>query len=169
LKIRENAYAGAGEDDRVQTTYDGEPISPDPPYGAMIVVTALAPEGLRYLILHRAHDGPGYDGDWAWTPPSGSRKPGEPIEACAARELLEETGLLATPTPLLIEDVDWTVFLLGVPPGTEIISDGVEHDRFEWVDFAEAHRRCRPHVVQANLSLAHEAIQLTQETPVSPE
>jgi 8-oxo-dGTP pyrophosphatase MutT (NUDIX family) len=148
----------------VKTTYDGEPVSPDPPFGAMIVVSTLVPEGLRFLILHRAHQGPDHDGDWAWTPPSGSRKPGEPVEACAARELLEETGLDAIPRPLLIEDVEWTVFLLHVPPGTEIISDGVEHDRFEWVDFPEAHRRCLPDVVQANLLLAYEAIQVTHRS-----
>jgi 8-oxo-dGTP pyrophosphatase MutT (NUDIX family) len=147
------------------TTYDGEPISPDPPYGAMIVVTTLAPEGLRFLILHRAHQGPDHEGDWAWTPPSGCRKPGEPVEACAARELLEETGLQATPRPLLTEDVDWTVFLLDVPPGTEIIADGIEHDRFEWVDFTETRRRCLPEVVRANLLLAYEAIQMAPEMP----
>ncbi|MCW2912717.1 MAG: hypothetical protein JWN52_785 [Actinomycetia bacterium] len=149
----------------MKTTYDGEPISPDPPYGAMIVVTTLAPEGRRFLILHRAHDGPDYEGDWAWTPPSGCRKPGEPVEDCAARELLEETGLQAIPQPVVTEDVDWTVFLLDVPPSTQIIGDGIEHDRFEWVDFTETHERCRPDVVQANLLLAFEAIQKASGIP----
>src|ERR1700734_4096021 len=87
------------------TTWDGEPISREPPHGATIVVASRAPEGWRYVLLHRAHHGPDYAGDWAWTPPSGSRKPGEALAACAARELEEETGLRAAPQPVLTEDV----------------------------------------------------------------
>ena len=45
----------------------------------MIVVASRAPDGWRYVLLHRAHHGPEWDGDWAWTPPSGSRKPGEDV------------------------------------------------------------------------------------------
>jgi 8-oxo-dGTP pyrophosphatase MutT (NUDIX family) len=136
-----NDFGGAQE----FTTWDGEPVSRDRPHGATIVVASQTPEGWRYLLLHRAHRGPAWDGDWAWTPPSGSRKPGEDLSACVARELFEEAGLHASPPrPVLTDDVDWAVFTLEVPWGTEVAVDGAEHDRFEWVTFAEARRRCRP-------------------------
>jgi 8-oxo-dGTP pyrophosphatase MutT (NUDIX family) len=126
------------------TTWDGEPISREPPHGATIVLASRAPEGWRYVLLHRAHHGPDYNGDWAWTPPSGSRKPGEALAACAARELEEETGLRATPQPVRTQDVGWAVFALEVPWGTQVTADGTEHDRLEWVTYDEARRRCRP-------------------------
>jgi 8-oxo-dGTP pyrophosphatase MutT (NUDIX family) len=140
------------------TTWDGEPVSREPPHGAMVVVASRAPEGWRYLLLHRVHHGgPARAGDWAWTPPSGSRKPGEDLSACAARELQEETGLRAWPRPVLTEAVDWAVFALEVPWGTEAVMDGAEHDRSEWVSFAEARRRCLPATVEASFLVACEA------------
>jgi hypothetical protein len=45
------------------TTWDGEPISHERPHGATIVVASRSPHGWRYLLLHRAHHGPDYDGD----------------------------------------------------------------------------------------------------------
>src|SRR5687767_4663816 len=75
------------------TTYDGLPISPVAPFGATVIVYRRAVRGVQFLMLHRAHDGPDFEGDCAWTPPSGARFPNEPIELCARRELLEEIGL----------------------------------------------------------------------------
>jgi 8-oxo-dGTP pyrophosphatase MutT (NUDIX family) len=45
--------------------------------------------GVReYLLLQRRlAGGVDFDGAWAWTPPSGARKPGEMVDAAAAREL----------------------------------------------------------------------------------
>jgi 8-oxo-dGTP pyrophosphatase MutT (NUDIX family) len=140
------------------TTWDGEPVSRDRPHGATVVVASRAPDGWRYLLLHRAHHGgPAREGDWAWTPPSGSRKPGEELSACVARELLEEVGWLASPRPVATDDVDWAVFALEVPWGTEVLVDGEEHDRFEWVGFAEAWRRCRPEALAASFLTGCEA------------
>lgn len=116
--------------------------------GPTIVVASQAPEGWRYVLLHRAHGGSAWDGDWAWTPPAGSRKPGEDVTACAIRELHEETGLLASPQPVMTDGVDWALFALEVPWGTAVAVDGTEHDRFEWVVFAEARQRCRPSLAQ---------------------
>jgi ADP-ribose pyrophosphatase YjhB (NUDIX family) len=131
------------------TTWDGEPVSREPPHGAMIVVAARAPQGWRYLLLHRAHHGygPDWDGDWAWTPPSGSRKPGEDVTACAVRELEEETGLRGLPRAVVTSDVAWALFSLEVPWGTQALVDGTEHDRLDWVTYGEARRRCRPRVL----------------------
>jgi 8-oxo-dGTP pyrophosphatase MutT (NUDIX family) len=126
------------------TTWDGEPVSREPPHGATVVVGSRSPDGWRYVLLHRGHRGPDWEGDWAWTPPAGSRKPGEDVAACATRELLEETGLRASPRPVLAAGTGWAVFVLEVPWGTQITADGAEHDRFEWVTYAEATRRCRP-------------------------
>jgi 8-oxo-dGTP pyrophosphatase MutT (NUDIX family) len=129
-------------------TYDGYPISPDPPHGAMVVVTSRSPEGARYLVLHRAHSGPSFEGPWAWTPPAGARWPGEDVAACATRELEEETGLHAQPEPVQVENTSWALFRLEVPWVTEIrLEAGGEHDRFAWVTHDEACRLCLPAVV----------------------
>jgi 8-oxo-dGTP pyrophosphatase MutT (NUDIX family) len=139
------------------TTWDGEPISRDRPHGALVVVASRSPDGWRYVLLHRAHHGPAWEGDWAWTPPSGSRKPGEDVTACAIRELHEETGLHGSPRPVLTSDTDWAIFALEVPWGTLVTADGTEHDRLEWVPYAEARRRCRPAVLTTSFTTACEA------------
>lgn len=135
-------------------TWDGLPVAPDEPHGATIVVRRPTPGGdQEYLLLHRAHHGPAYDGDWAWTPPAGSRQPGEPVLAAAVRELAEESGLRAA----LLRPVDlrgiWVVFALDVPAGTQARVDA-EHDRLEWVSLAEALARCKPDVVAGGLRQA---------------
>jgi 8-oxo-dGTP pyrophosphatase MutT (NUDIX family) len=139
------------------TTWDGEPVSRDPPHGATVVVASRSPDGWRYLLLHRAHHGPDWEGDWAWTPPAGSRKPGEEITACAIRELHEEAGLHASPRPVLTGDVEWAVFALEVPWDTAVAVDGAEHDRLEWVSYAEARRRMRPESVADGFTTACDA------------
>lgn len=139
------------------TTWDGELVSRDRPHGATVVVASRAPPGWRYVLLHRGHHGPDWEDDWAWTPPSGSRKPGEDLTACAVRELHEETGLRGDPRPVVTSDTDWAVFALEVPWGTAVAADGTEHDRFEWVSYAEALRRCRPAELAASFAAACEA------------
>ena len=123
----------------------------------MVVVASRSPDEWRYVLLHRARRGPAWDGDWAWTPPSGSRKPGEDVTACAIRELSEETGLGGQPRPVLTQDVGWAVFALEVPWGTVVTADGTEHDRLEWVSHAEVLRRCRPAAITESFTAACEA------------
>ena len=142
-------------------TYDGVPVAPDEPYGAAIEVrrTATASGQREYLVLHRAHRGPDYTGDWAWTPPSGSRQPGEPVLAAALRELAEETGLAVPAADLRALDLsgEWVRFGLDVAPGTQVRLDA-EHDRFEWLPAAEAIARCQPEVVGDGVRLAEACV-----------
>ncbi len=50
-------------------TWDGEPISSKPPYGAMVVVYRWASPEPEFLILHRGLLGPDFLGEWAGGPP----------------------------------------------------------------------------------------------------
>lgn len=129
--------------DTDRTTWDGKPIDPEPPFGASIIVYRQNGAGYQFLILHRAHNGPDFAGDWAWTPPSGARHPGEPIAQCASRELQEETGL-QLPLQATPFGENWAIFF------AEAQVDGVinlvddEHDHYEWVSLDEAVQRCQP-------------------------
>lgn len=140
-------------------THDGLPVSREPPHGALVAVSAVASDGLRrYLLLHRAHHGADWEGDWAWTPPSGARFPGEDVAVTAARELAEEADIVATPVAVTDSGIDWAVFRLEVPWGAPVAVDGVEHDRFEWVSYDEALSRCLPAPVVDSLRAAHRAV-----------
>jgi 8-oxo-dGTP pyrophosphatase MutT (NUDIX family) len=127
----------------IRSTWDRLPVSPEPPYGTTVVVFRRAADGPELLLLHRAHEGPDYEGDWAWTPQAGARLPGEPIEACARRELLEEAGLDLEVTPTGLGSADWPVFVVEVAPETPVTLDA-EHDRYEWVSCLADLSRCRP-------------------------
>lgn len=127
----------------VNTTWDGQPISPDPPYGASIIVYRLQEEVAEFLILHRAWHEPNDQGDWAWTPPSGARHPNEAIEGCAKRELAEETGLSLTLQRANTDDETWAVFFAEAEADAQIKLDA-EHDQYAWVSLTEAIHRCKP-------------------------
>jgi 8-oxo-dGTP pyrophosphatase MutT (NUDIX family) len=135
------------------TTEDGQPIAKEKPFGACIVIYRESGGERQFLIMHRAHDGPDYDGDWAWTPPSGSRWPGEAIDDCARRELAEETGLDLPLIAAPYDDETFAVYVACVEADCVIAIDS-EHDRFEWVSEAEAKRRCTPAVVAAEFDVA---------------
>lgn len=135
-------------------TWDGLPVAPDEPHGAAI----LARRSGEYLLLHRAHHGPEYHGDWAWTPPSGSRQPGEPVLRAAVRELAEETGFMAAPADLRALDLSgpWAHFGLDVQMDARPRLDA-EHDRFEWLPATAAIARCKPALVADGIRLAESA------------
>lgn len=126
------------------------------PGGAMVAVISESPDGARYLLLHSAE---GAVGDWEWGSPSGCLEPGEDIAACAARELFEETGIRATPEPVVTRDIGWAVFFLEVPWGTPVVLSAAEHDDFAWVEVDEAYRLCRPERQAASFRIAVAAIE----------
>jgi 8-oxo-dGTP pyrophosphatase MutT (NUDIX family) len=114
------------------------------PYGCSVIVWRAGESGREYLILHRrTARGPTHEGDWAWTPPSGARDPGEDADATAERELHEETGLELPLTRSDIGDEGWRVYTAEAPQDAQIILNE-EHDRFRWVSAEEAERLCLP-------------------------
>ena len=141
----------------MSTTWDGIAVSPDPPYGVSVVVYRHVAGPRQYLLLHRAHFGPHFEGDWAWTPPSGARQPGEDVIACARRELAEETGLAVPIRPTKAGDPDWFVFAAEAPADAEITLDA-EHDRYAWLTLDEALSRVAPTRPQISLRRASQEI-----------
>jgi 8-oxo-dGTP pyrophosphatase MutT (NUDIX family) len=114
-----------------------------------------AGDGREFLILHRrAPGGVEFEGDWAWTPPSGARQPAEEATAAARRELREETGLtLSVATVPRSPSDDVARFVAEAPRDAEIVLDD-EHDRFLWLRLDEAVGRCRPAQVGAGMMQA---------------
>jgi 8-oxo-dGTP pyrophosphatase MutT (NUDIX family) len=138
---------------RIRQTWDGQPISETPPFGATAVVFRRTVGVLTFLLLHRAHHSPEYTGDWAWGPPSGARLPAESVEACATRELLEETGLRLTLHQTDAGSSDWAVFVAEATSGDDV-SLSPEHDRHVWLPLDEAMIRMAPPLVRDQLSRA---------------
>jgi lipoyl(octanoyl) transferase len=145
-----------------RVTWDGVAIADDPPTGTVVAVVRRQGSGVEWLVLHRAHRGREYEGDWAWGAPSGCRQPGEAVEACAWRELREETGL-DLPPALLIHDEEWPLFLVEAPPDAEVCLSA-EHDAFRWVDLAAALHMIRPAAVAEQLGRAAELFDSAQSS-----
>jgi len=121
--------------------------------GAAVVVWRRAQHGPEVLVLHRSAGGPDYDGDWAWTPPGGALDPGETHDECAARELLEETGLDLPITRVQQPPNRFAIFVCEADAEHEIVLSD-EHDRYEWVSFEDACVRCQPTAVVDSLHAA---------------
>jgi 8-oxo-dGTP pyrophosphatase MutT (NUDIX family) len=125
--------------------------------GTAVVVWRRAAGGPEVLLLHQSVRGPEYDGDWAWSSPGGSLEPGETSEACAVRELLEETGLDLPLTRVTAADLPIALFTCEARDDHEIVLSD-EHDRFEWVPFDDAVARCRPEKVVVTLEAARRSL-----------
>jgi 8-oxo-dGTP pyrophosphatase MutT (NUDIX family) len=148
---RPGAFAtGSGTLAGVETTWDGLPIAGENPRASSVVVWRSGSSGREYLLLHRHHHGREYAGDWAWTPPSGARQPGETPEEAAARELLEETGLELPFVPVAPVTEVVALFCAEAPAGSEVRLDP-EHDAFAWLTLDEAAPRCLPAIVGESL------------------
>ena len=133
-------------------TWDDVPRAREAPFGATVAVR----RGEEWLVLHRAHEGPDYEGDWAWTPPSGARLPGETVEECAARELREEAGLELPLVRVDSPNTDWGLFVAEAPLGADVVLDD-EHDAYRWLPLSEAAALCRPGPVATGLLAAAKA------------
>lgn len=134
--------------EQLNRTWDGHPITPTPPYGAMIVVYRMTDgEPPQFLLLHRAHHGADYVGPWAWGPPSGARYPDEDIDRCAERELFEETGIEGHLCPVDGVVGDWPCYVLEARPDVRPRLSP-EHDRFRWLTYEEAMAHIEPQVVR---------------------
>src|SRR5215213_11172525 len=127
-------------------TWDGLPVAPDRPFAVAIVVWRQRKDRREFLLLHRlAPGGPGYEGEWAWTPPAGARQPGEAPDSAASRELQEEIGvaLPLTALPYASASEDVALYVAEAPVDIEVALDD-EHDVFLWVPVADAVERCLP-------------------------
>ncbi len=140
------------EEDETRLSGEVEPISDEPPYGAMTVVYRRGASGLEYLLLHRPY-GAGYEGDWAWGPPAGGRFPGEDVDLCAARETMEETGLDLPVRRADVASPDWFIYLAEAPADAEVrLSE--EHDRYAWWPLEPAAARVLPARVRTSFLAA---------------
>jgi 8-oxo-dGTP pyrophosphatase MutT (NUDIX family) len=151
----------------METTWDGLPVARERPYACCIVVWREGENGREFLLLHRlAPGGPGFEGEWAWTPPSGARLPGEGPDEAASRELREETGLTLPLTSAVAAAAsdDVAVYVAQAPSDAEVVLDE-EHDEFVWLSLDEAAARCLPAVVAAGLTSAAASIDPGQTTP----
>jgi 8-oxo-dGTP pyrophosphatase MutT (NUDIX family) len=140
----------------METTWDGLPVARDRPYACAVVVWREVADVREFLLLHRlAPGGATYEGEWAWTPPSGARQPGERPDVAARRELQEETGLSLplAPLPDASASEDVALYVAQAPPDAVIVLDA-EHDRFVWLPLEEALPRCLPRVVAVGLANA---------------
>ena len=109
--------------------------------------------------------GPNFEGDWAWGPPSGARYPGEYISVCAARELLEETGLSLSLIQVCGDAANWYVYLAETDHTEPRLS--YEHDRFDWLSYDEAASRIAPEIVRTGLAAAVSQLARLSQRPRS--
>jgi 8-oxo-dGTP pyrophosphatase MutT (NUDIX family) len=121
--------------------------------GSAVIVWRRGEHGPEILLLHQLVRGPDYEGDWAWSSPGGSLDPGETLDECAARELLEETGLDLPLSRVPAAGLPIALFTCEArrEHGVQLSE---EHDRFEWVSFDEACQRCRPEKIVTTLHAA---------------
>jgi 8-oxo-dGTP pyrophosphatase MutT (NUDIX family) len=140
----------------MERTWDGLPVAREAPFACCVVVWREVDGAREFLLLHRlAPGGADFDGDWAWTPPSGARQPGEEPHAAATRELAEETGITLSPTPApeAAASDEVALYVVQVPADAEVVLDE-EHDRFLWLPLEEALSKCLPSVVATGLANA---------------
>jgi 8-oxo-dGTP pyrophosphatase MutT (NUDIX family) len=135
----------------MEMTWDGLPVAQERPYASCVVVWREATAGREFLVLHRAHFGPDFAGDWAWTPPSGARQPGP--DAAAARELPEETGLDLPLTQVESANPDAALYVAEAPSNAGVVLDA-EHDSHRWLPLEAAAGLCLPATVADELRAA---------------
>jgi 8-oxo-dGTP pyrophosphatase MutT (NUDIX family) len=142
----------------MSVTWDGLPVVDASPYVSCVVVWRARDGSREFLVLHRAHEGPDSVGDWAWTPPSGARMPGETPDQAAKRELREETGLALAIAPRAgTPSQDVALYVAEAPTDAQVMLDA-EHDTFLWLPVEEAVKKCLP--AQVGICVASAAASL---------
>lgn len=119
-------------------------------------VVVHSAQGLLLLWRHRF-----ITRTWGWEIPAGAVEPGEPLEAAAAREVLEETGWQAGPLTHLfgyhpnngLSDQRFEIFESQGATHVGEPSDPSEADRVEWVPVEEVRRLVAAGDVLDGLSL----------------
>lgn len=105
--------------------------------------TIVLDKNLDFLVLKRSDNavtGPG-----RWSVPGGKLDPGETLERCAARELVEETGIVAEEMfrlSTITEDLDWGPDLHFIShyyvvtrwSGEPRIVEPTKHSALMWID-----------------------------------
>jgi 8-oxo-dGTP pyrophosphatase MutT (NUDIX family) len=81
------------------------------------------------------------------------------MEACARRELTEETGLDLHVQWINDGATDWVIYCAEADASTQIELPDEEHDQFEWVSLVEALQRCRPERVAEGIECVARAIE----------
>lgn len=101
-----------------------------------VEVFIVVRRGDEFLVTHRSPSGGAY-----WHGIAGGLEIGETPAEAAERELLEETGLAATPVPLdttfTYDEITVHTFLVDVPAGWEPVLED-EHDDYRWCTLDDA-------------------------------
>jgi 8-oxo-dGTP diphosphatase len=101
-----------------------------------IEVFIVVRRGEEYLVVHRVPEAGAY-----WHGIAGGVEEGETPDEAAVRELREETGLEAVPSPLpstfVYDEITVHTYLLEVPRGWEPELNE-EHDEYRWLRREEA-------------------------------
>jgi lipoyl(octanoyl) transferase len=126
----------------------------EPP--SLRLVKVLLHDDERVLLLHRKMERGNF-----WQPVTGSIEEGESPEACARREIVEETGQRAEPEPMnlrqsfMIESqylaakypapivADEIAFAARLDSRAAVHLDADEHDQCGWFSFAEAYDKIK--------------------------
>lgn len=117
--------------------WDGLFLSPVPPWGTSVVVRRNGPDGRpRVLIVQRDRRGGNQ-----WIAPGMTRLPGEDVTVCARRALEEIAGLSLPLVPSRDLQPGWSTFEARAGDSAEVRL-GSGYEAFEWVEPAEAQRRC---------------------------
>lgn len=127
------------ETPQLEVPMDGLFLSPEPPWGASVLVLKNRTD---LLLLRRRGE---------WTPPAVTRLPDEPIASCAARALDELAGLRLPMWPVADGDPAWAVFVATANATPHVRPDQF-CDAYEWVPIDAARARCTA-LVSATLDL----------------
>jgi len=127
------------ETPQLEVPLDGLFLSPEPPWGASVLVLN---ERSEVLLLRRRGE---------WGPPGLTRLPDEPVASCAARALDELAGLKLPMWPITDVDPAWTLFVAAAK-GEPLVRPDALCDAHEWVAIDEARARCTE-LVSASLDL----------------